>query len=365
VSVAVGGGDVRPIAFDRACTQGTTDPMCPNGVTTAFSALSSATASLAQKGIVIENGVPHGYISLSALRTEERRPDPTRTTFFNLRNFSWTYYHSMVVKLSKRLSNGLSFNALYTFSKAIDTGSEATFTGTDLNQPSGKKGNAAASLRGLSAFHAAHRASISYSYLLPFFRTQQGFVGRVLGGWNLSGVTTLQSGNPFAVLAGYDVNGDGLGGDRPQLTDLSLLGRSISDGRQLSGSSVINTGSQAQLPGSAFIPAAGTPLAGRIFLPGGVAEGTIGRNTFFMDGLNYTDLSAFKEFKIHEGVKFIMRFELYNAFNQTDFDIPGSRSITDGSTLGRISSQRNPSGYINSGRGSGARAGQLALRLVF
>lgn len=365
ILVDIGGGNFRPLVFDRACTQGTTDPMCPSGVATTFSALSSATATLAQKGIVIENGTPHGYISLNALRTEERRPDPTRTSFFNLRNFSWTYYNSLVVKLSKRLSNGLSFNALYTFSKTIDTGSEATFTGTDLNQPSGKKGNAAASLRGLSAFHAAHRASISYSYLLPFYRTQQGFVGRVLGGWNLSGVTTLQSGNPFTILANYDVNGDGLGGDRPRLIDLSLLGRSIDDGRQLSGSTVINTGSQGQLPGNAFIPAAGTALAGRIFLPGSLAEGTVGRNTFFMDGLNYTDLSAFKEFKIHEEMKLILRFEMYNAFNQTDFDIPSSRLITDGSTLGRITTQRNPSGYINSGRGSGARAGQIALRLVF
>ena len=363
--VDVGGGSFKNVVFDRACTQGTTDPMCPNGVTTAFSALSSATASLAQKGIVIQNGVPHGYISLSTLRLEERRPDPTRTSYFNLRNFSWTYYHSMVAKLSKRLSNGLSFTALYTFSKAIDTGSEATFTGTDVNQPTGKKGNAAASLRGLSAFHAAHRASLSYSYLLPFYRTQAGVIGRVIGGWNVSGVTTLQSGNPFSVSAGYDVNGDGLGGDRPQLADLSLLGRSIDNGRQLAGSTVVNTGSQGQLPGTAFIPAAGTPTAGRLFLPGGVGEGTIGRNTFFTDGLNYTDLSIFKEFKIHEGTKFILRFELYNAFNQTDFDIPSSRTITDGATLGRITAQRSASGYVNSGRGGSGRTGQLALRLVF
>jgi len=365
VSVDIGGGNFRPIVFDRACTQGTTDPMCPNGVATSFSALSSATATLQQKGIVIENGVPHGYISLNSLRVEERRPDPTRTTFFNLRNFSWTYYHSLVTKLSKRYSNGLSFTAFYTFSKAIDTGSEATFTGTDVNQPAGRKGNAAASLRALSAFHAAHRFSFSYSYLLPFFRKQQGVIGRALGGWNLSGMTTLQSGNPFSILANYDVNGDGLAGDRPQLADLSLLGRSIDNGRQLPGGAFNDTASQGQLPGSAFIPAAGTPLAGRIFLPGSVGEGAIGRNTFFTDGLNYTDLSAFKEFKIREGMKFILRFEFYNAFNSVDFDIPSSRLITDGSTLGRITALRNQSNYVNSGRGSGARTGQLALRLVF
>lgn len=366
ILVDTGGGNFQPLVFDRACTQSNlTDPICTAGVATSFSALSSTTASLAQKGIVIVNGTPHGYVSLSTLRLDERRPDRTRQAVFNLRNFGWSYYHALVVKGTKRLSRGLSFSAAYTFSKAIDTGSEATFTGTDTNNPTGRSGNAAASLRGLSAFHAAHRFTFSYSYLLPIFARQQGFLGRALGGWNIAGLTTMQSGNPWTVLAGYDINGDGLAGDRPLLADLSILGRSIDDGRQLPGGSAVDTGSQAQLPGSAFVPAAGTPLAGRIFLPGSAGEGAIGRNTFFMDGLNYTDLSLFKEFKIFESVKFILRFELYNAFNQVDFDIPSSRSLTDGALLGRITAQRIPSGFVNSGRGSGARAGQLALRVVF
>ncbi|MGH9753463.1 MAG: carboxypeptidase regulatory-like domain-containing protein [Blastocatellia bacterium] len=363
--VDVGGGNFKPLVFDRACTlNNLTDPICTAGVATTFSALSSATASLAQKGIVIENGTPHGYVSLNTLRLDERRPDPTRQNVFNLRNFGWSYYHALVVKGDKRLSHGLSFGGAYTFSKTIDTGSEATFTGTDINFPTGRKGNAAASLRGLSAFHAAHRFTVSYSYLLPFFSAQRGVIGRALGGWNVSGLTTLQSGNPFTVLAGYDVNGDGLGSDRPLLADLSLLGRSIDNGRQKLGGLPQDTLSQAQLPGTGFIPVAGTATAGRVFLPGSAGEGTVGRNTFFMDGLNYTDLSLFKEVKIRESMKFILRFELYNAFNQVDFDIP-ARTITDAVTFGRITAQRNPSGFVNSGRGSGARSGQLALRLVF
>ena len=364
--VDVGGGNFRPVVFDRACTHDTVDPICTNGVATTFSALSSTAASLAQKGIIITDGVPHGYISLGTLRLEERRPDPTRSLVFNLRNFSWTYYNSMVVKATKRLSRGLTFTTTYTWSKAIDTGSEATFTGTDVNQPSGKKDGAAQSLRGLSAFHAAHRFVASYSYLLPIFRDQRGAFGRILGGWNISGVTTLQSGNPFTILAGYDVNGDGLAGDRPRIADVNLLGVSVDDGRQLAGGSAVSTNSERQLPGSSFIPAQGTPVAGRIFLPGTSGDGTIGRNTFFGHGINNTDVAAFKEFKIRENVKFIVRMEFYNLFNRVTFDIPSSRSISDASApLGRITAQRNISGYFGSGRVSGARSGQLALRLVF
>lgn len=362
----VGGGNFKPVVFDRACTHDTVDPVCTAGVATTFSALSSTTATLAQKGIVIADGVPHGYISLGTPRLEERRPDPTRSLVFNLRNFSWTYYNSMVVKATKRLSRGLTFTTLYTWSKAIDTGSEATFTGTDVNQPTGKKGGAAESLRGLSAFHAAHRFVASYSYLLPFMREQRGITGRILGGWNISGVTTLQSGNPFTILAGYDVNGDGLAGDRPRLADLSLLGVSVDNGRQRPGGSAVSTISETQLPGSSFIPAQGTPVAGRIFLPGTSGDGTVGRNTFFGHGINNTDIAAYKEFRIREKVKFIVRMEFYNVFNRVTFDIPSSRSISDASApLGRITAQRNISGYFGSGRVSGARSGQLALKLVF
>ncbi len=371
--VDVGGGNFKPVVFDRACTS-TADPICLNsanpsdtqvGSLRTFSALTSTTATLAQKGIVIVDGVPHGYISLNTPRVNERRPDPTLSRFVNLQNFGWSYYHAGTIKVTRRYGNGLSFNAFYTFSKTMDTGSEATFTVVDTNAPASKKGGAAASLRGLSAFHAAHRFVASYSYELPIMRSQQGILGRVIGGWNVSGTTTLQSGNPFSVTLGYDANGDGLGGERPRIADLSLLGTSVDNGRRNANGVQIST---LQLPGTAFIPAQAATIgqADRIYLPGGGLDGQIGRNTFFLQGLNHTDMSAFKTIRISEGVKLILRMELYNVFNRVTFGAP-TRSILSGNTLGTISTERNVSSYVNSGRldGSSGRQGQLALRLVF
>ncbi len=371
--VDVGGGNFKPVIFDRACV-GVTDPICldpanPNstaiGSLRNFSALNSATATLAQKGIVIENGAPHGYISLAQPRTQERRPDPTLGRFVNLQNFGWSYYHAGTVKVTKRYSGGLSFNAFYTFSKAIDTGSEATFTVVDTNAPASKKGGAAASLRGLSAYHAAHRFVASYSYELPIMRDQKGFLGRVIGGWNVSGVTTFQSGNPFSVTLGYDANGDGLAGDRPRLADPSVLGRSVDNGRRDANGVQIST---LQLPGAAFIPAQAATIGqqDRLYLPGGGLDGQVGRNTFFLQGLNHTDMSAFKTFRVKESVKLIMRMEFYNVFNRVTFGAP-ARTILSGNTLGTITTERNVSSYVNSGRidNSSGRQGQLALRLVF
>ncbi len=371
--VDVGGGNFKNVVFDRACTS-IADPICLNpanptdtavGSLRNFSALNLTTATLAQKGIVIENGVPHGYISLAQPRTQERRPDATLGRFVNLQNFGWSYYQAGTVKVTKRYSGGLSFNAFYTFSKAIDTGSEQTATVVDTNAPASKKGGAAASLRGLSAYHAAHRFVAGYSYELPIMRRQEGFIGRVIGGWNVSGTTTFQSGNPFSVTLGYDANGDGLAGDRPRVADLSVLGNSVDNGRRNAQGVQLST---LQLPGTAFIPAqAGTiGQQDRLYLPGGGLDGQVGRNTFFLQGLNHTDLAAFKEFKVREGVKVIVRMELYNVFNRVTFGAP-TRSILSANTLGTITTERNVSSYVNSGRldGNGGRQGQVALSIKF
>jgi hypothetical protein len=371
--VDVGGGNFKPVVFDRACT-GTADPICLNpanptdtavGSLRNFSVLNDTKATLAQKGIVIENGAPHGYISLAQSRSQERRPDPTLGRFVDLRNFGWSYYHAGTIKVSKRYSGGLTFDAFYTFSKAIDTGSEQTSTVVDTNAPASKVGGAAASLRGLSAFHASHRFVAGYSYELPIMREQKGFLGRVIGGWNISGVTTFQSGNPFSVTLGYDANGDGLTGDRPRLADLSLFGRSVDNGRRNADGVQIST---LQLPGDAFIPAQASTIGqqNRLYLPGGGLDAQVGRNVFFLQGLNNTDLSAFKTFRLREKVELILRMEFYNIFNRVTFGAP-SRTILTGNTLGTITLERNVSSYVNSGRidNSSGRQGQLALRLVF
>ncbi|MBI4474467.1 MAG: TonB-dependent receptor [Acidobacteria bacterium] len=390
VQVDVGGGVFRPVVFDRVCTD-FTDSLClalrdgaftatNSGALRAFAALTSATASLEEKGIVIENGVPHGYISLSTPRYNERRPDSTFVRNLLLRNFGWSYYNSFTAKLTKKPSRGLSLTASWTWSKAIDTGSEATFTGVDTNSPTGPR-NRALSNRGLSAFHAAHRGIVSYSYELPGFRNQQGAIGKVLGGWRITGVTTFQSGNPFSVVAGYDVNLDGVGGDRPGITDPSFLYTSIDAGRALSscptavasGVPCPNTVSETQLPGAIFIPGQlsnrNTSLAelGGQSIPlaaGTDGSGAIGRNTFFAQGLHNYDMVIWKSFRIREGWGLQLRMEWYNLFNRTTFDVP-SRTVLSSVPIGRISSQRNPFNYVNAAREAGSRMGQIALRLTF
>jgi hypothetical protein len=66
--------------------------------------------------------------------------------------------------------------------------------------------------RGLSLFDRTHRLVISYIWELP--RPRSGILGSALGGWRMAGVTTLQSGNPYTIMNGFDRNADGNTSDR-------------------------------------------------------------------------------------------------------------------------------------------------------
>src|SRR5262249_1763459 len=113
-------------------------------------------------------------ISVRLPRTNERRPDGRFTTNLLVGNGSWSYYHRLQAEWNKRVSSGLWFQLAYTFSKAIDTTSEATFVGTGDSNFNGPNTRTA---RALSRFDTRHRFTINGSYLLPFFRARKDFVG--------------------------------------------------------------------------------------------------------------------------------------------------------------------------------------------
>lgn len=311
-----------------------------------------------------------GFISISQPRTNERRPDPGFGNLIIASNGSWTYYHALNVKLTKRPSHGLHFLATYTWSKAIDTGSEATFTGSDANQTMSEIA-AARSLRGLSSFNAAHRFVFNWSYRVPAARlfgydltsARGKVVDGIAGGWTVSGTYTASTGQPYTVFAGYDYNADGLSSfDRPILLDRKLLGRSVDNPRINPATGVQSA--QEQLPGSAFAPRFGFSIAERPFAPGTSGEGSVGRNTFFLHGMNNWDTGIYKSFRIREGHTLTFRAELYNTFNRAQFGYPTQSVLL--STFSRISSQRSPLNYVGAGRaGSGSRFLQFALRYVF
>jgi len=248
-------------------------------------------------------------------RTNERRPNGLYTTNLSVSNGAWSYYHGLQIEWIKRLSQNLTFQAAYTWSKAIDTTSEATFVGTgDSNQ----NGNDARLARGLSRFHTPHRFTLFGTYRLPFFKEEKGVLGQALGGWQFSAVVKLINGTPFTVVTtGLDLNLDGFSEPRPILLDPSVLGAKVNN----------PTRSQQVLPRSAF----------RTLVIGDSISSIVGRNTFYLDGVQNVDLGILKIFRLPwEQHTLTVRADLFNAFNHVQFGFP-SNNITS-ANFGAITS---------------------------
>ena len=150
---------------------------------------------------------------------------------------------------------------------------------------------------------------------------------------------------------------------RPIILDNSLLGTSVDNGRF--NPTAGTTYSVAQLPIASFFPNinANPTSATRPFAPGTAGNGSIGRNTFFMHGMNNWDASLQKSFRVTEGQKLTFRAEFYNLLNRVQFSPPTTSVLS--TSFARITSTRNPTNFVGAGRLTGARFAQLALRYTF
>jgi hypothetical protein len=124
--------------------------------------------------------------------------------------FGDSLYDSLQAQLRHQFSNGLLLQVSYTWSKLI-TNINAAEGGAGIAAPgnvlSGSAGsNDPLDMRqqyGLAAFNRPQRLIVAYSYDLPY-KNKNGFAGHVLGGWTVSGITTIQNGEPLSVI---DSNG--------------------------------------------------------------------------------------------------------------------------------------------------------------
>jgi len=133
---------------------------------------------------------PNSTINVNALR-----PFPGYANVFLRDNSDNSNYHSLQVSASRRLTRGLSFGVNYTYSKAIDS-----FGGATPQDSYNPKADI-----GLASIHREQVLNFNYIYTFPFFVKSSNAVARTaLGGWEVAGVTSFQSGAPFSVTAPVD-----------------------------------------------------------------------------------------------------------------------------------------------------------------
>ena len=277
---------------------------------------------------------PATYIPGSPLSTDARRPFKPYTSIIQASGSGNSSYHSLQLSLDKRLSKGFTILANYTWSKSIDNipfGADVTSpilnAGLTMSPyiPGFKKIDI-----GPSDFDFAHTFVASYVWQLPELAQSSHLVRNVLGGWEVTGITTAQTGAPLTLFAGTDRSQTGIGYDHADY----LGGKAYTSGPCANQAPCVT-----YLATSSFAaPALGTY--------GNLAKGALrGPGSF------NTDLGAFKKFSIQERLTIQFRAEFFNVFNRVNFNNPGT-TVSAGS-FGNLLSARDP------------RIGQLALKVVF
>jgi hypothetical protein len=240
----------------------------------------------------------------------QQRVNPNAGVIRERANSASSIYHSLQTSVEKRLSRNFSMAAHYTWSAFIDDASEV-FNPSNSGEVAVSQDSFNRRLdRGRSTYDRPHRFVTNGVFELPFMREQKGFLGHAIGGWQVSGFLTLQSGSPFSPLAGIDPGNrltgiDGLVGNaiRPNvLPGVSLAGVSVAQ--------IFRQGA------SAFFSQVtkDNPI------------GNAGRNILRAAPYQDVDLSIQKSFKLPwENHSLQYKLEMYNTLNHRNFGIPEAR----------------------------------------
>src|SRR5581483_2320361 len=274
---------------------------------------------LQNQGVPNLPGVRRGY-----------HPQPGSNQFVRATDVN-SNYNALIVRVERRFSHGLSFLGGYTFGKSIDTASGLNGT----NQPQDNynlRGE-----RGLSDFDIRQRFVLSSTWELPFGQGRRWFPAgapaKLAGGWKLSNIVTLQSGQPMTAVLPTALSGTQSNGtDRPDLVASPNL-----PGNERDPNRWFNT--------LAFRdPPIYYDALGAFSIPGNE-----GRNVITGPDYRVWYLSLERGFHLGERTQLVFRSDFFNLTNHPNFDRPGL--IFGTSNFGKISSAEN------------SRQIQFALRL--
>ncbi|MFT4112605.1 TonB-dependent receptor domain-containing protein [Silvibacterium sp.] len=238
-------------------------------------------------------------------------------------------YNAGQIQLEERLSHGLSLETNFTWSRALNDFGPA-------GEPGGLATNTCSCGRyfdyGPDTGDDNKVFRLSGDYTFPHAHVK-GIADQVVNGWNLSTVTSWQSGFPFTLFSEDDNSFSAIGADRPDLTVPSIKNAVLSNGR-----------SHAALVNEWFDTSAFTQNAVGTY-------GDVGKNSLRGPRLFNTDLALLKTGDVTERVNYEFRAEFYNVFNNVNFGNPDA-GLQD-SNFGQISSAGDP------------RILQMALKIKF
>lgn len=219
-------------------------------------------------------------------------------------------YHSMQVSWNRRFTNNLMFGISYTWSRSMDDSSNYRDIMPDTYNPT--------NLWGPSEYDARNMAVINYLYVLPFFRNQNTLTGKLIGGWQLSGSTQFQTGQPCGVGTNNDYAGVGEVGSFGCGTNTSegqfwVMNRTPNLLKQFSGYPGQQKNKYFTTTNADGSPIFTQPAAGAFNLQRGV------RNSIYGPGFQNWNIALKKKFPINERAGFEFNADAYNFVNHPNW----------------------------------------------
>lgn len=256
---------------------------------------------------------PTEGIALTTATVNERRADPSALEIRRVLNASRAYYDAGKVEVTAPRFAGVTLQSSYWFSKSIDLGSSYTnkAAGRDAQTSRAQSEfNVHEEQKAWSDFDQTHAFLANISYDTPALSRAPGWLRTAFGSWQLGSVVLFKTGTPFRIISGSDGPGfgnvDGTFGDRPDIVQPEILGRSIS-----------HPDTSAQL----------MPLSAFAFIEPGRAAGTLGRNVFRKDGISNWNASVSRRWPLGGDKSLLVQAESLNLSNTPQFAEPG-RTMT-------------------------------------
>ncbi|QOY89863.1 TonB-dependent receptor [Paludibaculum fermentans] len=253
-------------------------------------------------------------------------------------NVASSMYNSLQLSWNRRFANGFSFGAAYTYSKSMDDGSAQRDIIPDTYD--------AHNLWGLSDFDVTHILIVNYLYELPFFRDQSKLSGKLLGGWQLSGISQFQTGTPCSVAKGNDYAGVGQDGSMSCAGQFWNMNGSPTVVGQFAANGSSDPNQWFSVTNSNGSPIFTAPSAGTFNTTQAV------RNIIHNPGLQNWNIGLFKRFSVTEKTGFQFRAEAFNAFNHPN--LGGANFDPTSASFGKVT-----------GKTGDVRNLQLSLRFFF
>jgi hypothetical protein len=318
----LGRHEIVPLPFNQARIASPNNPLLTGGANQQnyTYGYSIVTAPGSFNTINLPNGQPY-------LETFEGGNVDLRVPYIGYSSESESYtaagisaYNALQAHLEKRMSHGLQVGASYTYSHSTD---EQSAMGLFYN------GNNPLNLRsgyGLSDFDRKHVLNFTYMYQLPTFFSATSIKGRIADGWAISGLTVIQSGQPYSIVDYSGAVGSIFYGANDGITNPIVPLAGCSPKQALTGASGATPGFPA-LNAACF----GLPLLNPGDLNGAIPANdpyetnfieSGQRNIFRQTWQRRADISLIKTMQITERSSLKFTFDVFNLTNTASFDIP-------------------------------------------